>query len=59
MLAVEVDGYSFHKKGTRQAERDALKNSILEKYDIPLIRFNTTGSNEEERLVVKLRGNDV
>jgi superfamily I DNA and/or RNA helicase len=55
VLAVEVDGYSFHKKGTRQAERDQLKNSILRKYEIPIVRFNTTGSNEEERLIKELR----
>lgn len=55
VVAIEVDGYSFHKNGTRQAERDKMKNSILEKYSIPLIRFNTTESNEEERLVGRLR----
>lgn len=54
ILAVEVDGYAFHKSGTRQAERDKLKNNILKKYDIPLIRFNTTGSNEEDSLVKQL-----
>ena len=50
LLAVEVDGSSYHKKGTRQFQRDELKNTIFEKYNIPLCRFNTTGSNEKERL---------
>lgn len=50
LAAIEVDGYTFHKEGTRQAERDVLKNSILKKCDIPLLRFSTNGSGEKERL---------
>ncbi|MGB2579447.1 superfamily I DNA and/or RNA helicase [Elusimicrobium simillimum] len=53
-LIVEVDGASFHAKGTRQAERDILKNRILEKYNLPFIRFETTGSREQELLELKL-----
>lgn len=56
LAAIEVDGYTYHKEGTRQAERDLLKNSILEKYDIPLLRFSTTGSGEKERLNDLLSG---
>lgn len=54
ILAIEVDGYNYHKKGTKQYERDLLKNSILEKYDIPLIRLNTSGSSEESLIRKKL-----
>ncbi len=50
LAAIEVDGYMYHKEGTRQAERDILKNSILQKYEIPLLRFSTNGSGEKERL---------
>lgn len=39
ILVVEVDGYKFHKFGTKQYERDQMKNTILEKYNIPLIRL--------------------
>lgn len=39
VLAIEVDGYDYHKEGTRQNERDLMKNIILEKYGIPFIRF--------------------
>ena len=53
-LVVEVDGVSFHQVGTRQAERDQMKNRILEKYGIPFIRFRTNESGERERLVSKL-----
>jgi hypothetical protein len=54
ILAVEVDGYKYHKEGTRQAERDKMKDVILEKYSMPLLRFKTNGSGEQETLVRKL-----
>lgn len=50
VLAIEVDGYHYHKDGTKQHERDSLKNSILEKYNIPLIRLETNGSGEEVKI---------
>lgn len=55
VLAVEVDGYAFHKSGTVQHARDKKKNRILELYGIPLLRFATNGSGEKEMLVKKLR----
>lgn len=48
ILAIEVDGYKYHKKGTRQYDRDLLKNQILEKYGIPILRLKTNGSGEEK-----------
>ncbi|MDR3340628.1 MAG: DUF2726 domain-containing protein [Candidatus Symbiothrix sp.] len=54
-LVVEVDGEAFHKKGTPQSRRDDLKNSILEKINLPYIRFNTNGSEEKEKLRIKLK----
>jgi hypothetical protein len=54
-LIIEVDGTAFHAKGTRQSERDAMKNTILEKYGLPIIRFRTDGSGERERLLKHLR----
>ena len=41
LAAFEVDGASFHEKGTRQAERDNLKDNILKSLNVPLIRFRT------------------
>ena len=32
---------SFHQEGTLQAERDALKDSVLRKIGIPLLRLST------------------
>ena len=46
ILAIEVDGFHYHKHGTRQYERDRLKDRILERYKIPLLRFPTNGSEE-------------
>jgi len=51
VLAIEVDGYKYHKKQSRQSERDTMKNVILTNYGIPLLRFSTTGSGESERLI--------
>ncbi|MDE7357988.1 MAG: DUF2726 domain-containing protein, partial [Lachnospiraceae bacterium] len=51
VLAIEVDGFKNHKKGTVQASRDRLKDHILELYQIPLLRFKTNGSGEKEKNV--------
>lgn len=51
VLVVEVDGYSFHRPDTKQAQRDALKDVILRKYNIPIVRFKTNESNEKNRLI--------
>ncbi len=53
-MAVEVDGYRFHQKGTKQNERDKMKESILQKYNIPLVRLSTIGSGEEKILEEKI-----
>lgn len=55
VLAIEVDGYHYHKVGTEQHIRDQKKNKILELYNIPFLRFSTNGSNEKETIIEKLR----
>lgn len=59
VLAIEVDGWKYHQANTvqskKQKERDLNKDRILEKFNIPLIRFSTTGSNEAEKLSRKLK----
>lgn len=55
VLAIEVDGYYFHREGTKQQERDNIKDKILKKYEVPLIRFSTTGSGEKKILEEKIR----
>ncbi len=54
VLAIEVAGYKNHKKGTKQYERDLMKDRILEKYQIPIVRLKTNGSNEKEIIKNKL-----
>lgn len=54
VLAVEVDGYENHKKGTAQAARDQLKDHILELYQIPLLRLKTNESGEREKILDEL-----
>lgn len=46
VLAVEVDGFHYHKNGMPQYKRDQMKNHVLELYGIPLLRFATNGSGE-------------
>ncbi len=51
VLAIEVDGYEYHKEDTVQDSRDLLKNRIMELYEIPLLRFKTNGSGEREKII--------
>lgn len=55
VLGIEVDGYYYHREGTKQQERDKLKDRILEKYEVPLIRFSTAGSGEKKILEEKIK----
>ena len=50
VLAVETDGYQFHKQGTRQSERDRMKDRILDRYGLPLLRLSTTGTDEGTKI---------
>ena len=54
VLVIEVDGYAFHREGTRQAERDALKDAVLTKCGLPILRLSTVGSDERNRIRKKL-----
>lgn len=54
VLAIEVDGFAFHRNSDKQQRRDDLKNSIFQKVGLPILRFATEGSGERERLKTKL-----
>ena len=54
LFGIEVDGYNYHKKGTKQAERDLKKNAIFEQIGLPLLRLNTKGSGEENKIKAQL-----
>lgn len=51
VLAIETDGYNYHKTGTKQYNRDIKKNHILELYGIPLLRLSTNESEEKNKIV--------
>lgn len=50
VLAIEVDGFHYHKGGTEQAIRDRMKDEIFAKYKIPLLRLSTNGSEEIQKI---------
>lgn len=49
-LAIEVDGWEFHGMNEEQQRRDALKDSIMSIYGIPVLRLPTIGSGEGEQI---------
>lgn len=49
VAAIENDGRSYHQKGSRQAERDEVKNSILAKVKLPLLRLRTDSVEGQEK----------
>lgn len=54
VLVIEVDGYKYHANNPKQLERDKMKDTILQKYGIPVLRIRTNESGEETRLYNKL-----
>lgn len=54
LFGIEVDGYNYHKKGTKQSERDEKKNKIFEIIELPLLRLSTKGSGEEKKIKEQL-----
>ena len=50
LLAIEVDGFAFHENNPDQRARDALKDEILDAYQMPLLRLPTTGSREQQQI---------
>lgn len=53
-LAIEVDGTQFHRKGSKQASRDVLKDAVLQAIGLPLLRLRTNESGEEQRIIQAL-----
>lgn len=54
LFGIEVDGYNYHKKGTKQAERDLKKNAIFDQIGLPLLRLSTKGFGEENKIKAQL-----
>ncbi|UOQ92047.1 AAA domain-containing protein [Halobacillus shinanisalinarum] len=55
VLVVEVDGHAYHENNPTQLRRDEMKDTILKKYSIPIVRMKTTESEEETILRNKLK----
>lgn len=54
VLVVEIGGFAYHNH-EKQRERDQVKDAVLEKYHLPILRLSTTGSGEKERLIAALK----
>lgn len=54
LLAIEVDGVNYHRSGSKQAERDKIKDGIFKRFNIELLRLSTNGSNERQLIVDNL-----
>ena len=50
VLVIEVDGFAFHENNPDQLTRDKLKDNILRKYGIRVLRLPTNGSGEDEKI---------
>ncbi|MCQ5128315.1 AAA domain-containing protein [Butyricicoccus faecihominis] len=55
VLVIEVDGFAFHENKPDQFIRDELKDNILKKYGIRVLRLPTNGSGEDEKIRNALR----
>ena len=55
ITAIEVENTKYHAEGSSQAERDAMKNSILDKCDISILRIRTNERSEESNIITMLR----
>lgn len=58
VIVIEVDGFAYHNT-EKQKERDQIKDTILQKYNIPIIRLNTTGNSEEQKIISELEKLDI
>ena len=54
ILAIEIDGTAFHMPDTIQAGRDAMKDNVMMKLGIPLLRIKTNESGERGRIEMAL-----
>ena len=50
VLVIEVDGFAYHENNPEQLEKDRMKDNILNKYGISILRLPTNGSGESEKI---------
>jgi len=51
VLVVEVDGHEYHRNNEIQLKRDALKDGIMKRIGLPILRIPTNESGEKEKLI--------
>lgn len=55
VLVVEVDGYRYHAENIEQTKRDEIKDRVLYKIGLPILRIRTNESGEEAKLTEALQ----
>jgi very-short-patch-repair endonuclease len=53
-LVIEVDGFAYHENDPEQKERDKLKDSLLMRNDIMVLRLKTNSLVEESSIICAL-----
>ncbi len=53
-LFIEVDGFEYHKNNPKQLEKDKLKDNIVRKNGIDILRFETGGKSYDEEKITSL-----
>ena len=56
LFVLEVDGIKHHEQNKKQTEHDRIKDRVLAANQIPVYRFKTNQSNEQQRLRDILEG---
>ncbi|WP_425756535.1 AAA domain-containing protein [Ihubacter sp. rT4E-8] len=59
VLVIEVDGFAFHENNPVQLQRDAMKDRILKRYGIPVLRLPTNSSGIEKKIEEGLKNSDI
>lgn len=55
ILAIEVDGVTYHRFNKEQTRRDKHKDHILNCIGLPLLRLSTDGHDEEKQIINSLK----
>lgn len=50
VLAIEINGFTFHEKSAKQSEHDQIKKDFIERKGIKFISFSTIGESEIEKI---------
>lgn len=51
LFVIEVDGIRYHEQSIKQTAHDEIKNKVLLENGVPMYRFKTNESNENERFI--------